>query len=69
MSSITTADCLAYQKFLNDLGRVSDDYWNQTFRISQDSWMSDKKYERDSTYWRPFLSPFSIDAEGVKTRK
>ncbi|MFY0022661.1 hypothetical protein ABTQ05_22290, partial [Acinetobacter baumannii] len=52
LSSITTADCLAYQKFLNDLGRVSDDYWNQTFRISQDSWMSDKKYERDSTYWR-----------------
>lgn len=69
LSSITTADCLAYQKFLNDLGRVSDDYWNQTFRISQDSWMSDKKYERDSTNWRPFLSPFSIDAEGVKTRK
>ncbi|MFX5817111.1 hypothetical protein ABTE26_19655, partial [Acinetobacter baumannii] len=30
LSSITTADCLAYQKFLNDLGRVSDDYWNQT---------------------------------------
>lgn len=61
LSSLDTADCIAYRDFLWDLGRRSPESWAQIYRLPEQVWLGKRKCQRWSPDWRPF--------EALKTPK
>lgn len=54
ISSMNTADCLAYRDFMWDLGRISRETWNTIYKIDEDRWLGSRSTERWTHAWRPF---------------
>ncbi|MCD8339356.1 MAG: tyrosine-type recombinase/integrase, partial [Burkholderiales bacterium] len=56
LSSLDLDECADYPRWLEMLGRVSDEEWNSQWKNPQSTWIGPKNVSRDSSNWRPFNS-------------
>lgn len=59
LSSATAEDAAAYYRWLEELGRTSEEEWRTRWRLPQATWIGPKNAPRLSEAWRPFNGPLS----------
>lgn len=62
LSSITASDAALYPRWLEELGRLEPDAWQQKWNLPQTIWVGPKNAPRLSAQWRPFNGPLSVSS-------